>query len=123
MGCFVFSGQVCVATKRVYVHENIYEPFLKAMVDAASQMVIGKAESPSTTMGPMQNRMQYEKVKALVADSEAQGYKFALPPRPMASGKGFYLSPSLVDNPPPTSRIVLEEQFGTFAPQEVDGIR
>ncbi|KAJ5610224.1 hypothetical protein N7510_006943 [Penicillium lagena] len=110
-GCFVFSGQVCVATKRVYVHESIYKPFLEAMVDAASRMVVGEAGNPSTTMGPMQNKMQYEKVKELVADSEAQGYKFALPPQPMASGKGFYLSPSIVDNPPPTSRIVLEEQF------------
>ncbi|KAJ5190869.1 uncharacterized protein N7498_009854 [Penicillium cinerascens] len=115
-GCFVFSGQVCVATKRVYVHESIYEPFLKAMVDVASQIVVGKAESPSTTMGPMQNRMQYEKVQELMADCEAQGYKFALPPQPMASSKGFYLSPSIVDNPPPTSRIVLEEQFGPIVP-------
>ena len=104
------------------MHESIYEPFLKAMVDAASQIVVGKAESPSTTMGPMQNRMQYEKVKELVVDCEAQGYKFALLPQPMASSKGFYLSPSIVDNPPPTSRIVLEEQFGTSAPRAVDRI-
>ncbi|KAJ5857803.1 hypothetical protein N7455_008697 [Penicillium solitum] len=115
-GCFVFSGQVCVATKRVYVHERIYDAFLEAMVEAASQMVVGRAGNPSTTMGPMQNKMQYEKVKELVADSEAQGYKFALPPQPMASGKGFYLSPSIVNNPPPKSRIVLEEQFGPIVP-------
>ncbi|KAJ5520263.1 hypothetical protein N7463_000716 [Penicillium fimorum] len=115
-GCFVFSGQVCVATKRVYVHESIYDQFLEAMVDAASRMVVGQAGDPRTTMGPMQNEMQYEKVKELIADSEAEGYKFALPPQPIASGKGFYLSPSIIDNPPPNSRIVLEEQFGPIVP-------
>lgn len=111
-GCFVFSGQVCVATKRVYVHESIYEPFLEAMVDAASRIEVGKADNARTTMGPMQNKMQYEKVKDLVADSRFQGYHFALAPRPIASGNGYYLSPSIVDNPPSTARIVVEEQFG-----------
>lgn len=104
------------------MHERIYDAFLEAMVEAASQMVVGKAGNPSTTMGPMQNKMQYEKVKELVADCEAQGYKFALPPQPTASGQGFYLSPSIVDNPPPKSRIVLEEQFGTSAPRRIDRI-
>ncbi|KAL5364962.1 Aldehyde/histidinol dehydrogenase [Aspergillus floccosus] len=115
-GCCVFSGQVCVATKRVFVHESIYEPFLKAMVDAASGIEVGKADSPSTTMGPMQNEMQYKKVQELVADCQARGYKFALAPRPIASDKGYYLSPSIVDNPPPTARIVTEEQFGPIVP-------
>lgn len=113
MGCFVFCGQVCVATKRVYVHESIYEPFLKAMVDAVSQMEVGKADSPSTVLGPMQNKMQYDKVQDLVADTKAQGYKFALAPRAI-EGKGYYISPSIVDNPPPTARIVVEEQFGSL---------
>ncbi|CDM30624.1 hypothetical protein DTO013E5_2440 [Penicillium roqueforti] len=115
MGCFVFCGQVCVATKRVYVHESIYEPFLKAMVDAVSQMEVGKADSPSTVLGPMQNKMQYDKVQDLVADTKAQGYKFALAPRAI-EGKGYYISPSIVDNPPPTARIVVEEQFGPIVP-------
>ncbi|KAF9894979.1 hypothetical protein FE257_004603 [Aspergillus nanangensis] len=114
-GCFVFSGQVCVATKRVYVHESIYEPFLEAMVEATSQMTVGKADDPSTTMGPMQNHMQYTKVQELVADSHAQGYIFALPPQSI-EGKGYFLSPCIVDNPPPTSRIVMEEQFGPIVP-------
>lgn len=84
------------------------------MVDAASRIEVGKADTPSTTMGPMQNKMQYEKVLDLVADCKAQGYKFALAPRPITSDKGYYLSPSIVDNPPPTARIVVEEQFGSW---------
>ena len=65
-GSFIFSGQVCVAIKRVYVHEDIYENFLSAMVRAASALVVGKARDQSTTMGPMQNRMQFEKVRNIV---------------------------------------------------------
>lgn len=82
------------------------------MVDVASLIEVGKADAPSTTMGPMQNKMQYKKVQDLVADCKAQGYKFALAPCPIPFDKGYYLSPSIVRNPPPTARIVVEEQFG-----------
>lgn len=95
------------------MHESIYESFLKAMVNAASKMEVGKADSPSTTMGPMQNKMQYDKILDLVADCKAKGYKFALEPRSIASGNGYYISPSIVDNPPAKARIVVEEQFGS----------
>lgn len=105
-----------MATKRVFVHESIYEPFLQAMVDAASAIEVGQASSPGTTMGPMQNEMQLKKVQELVADCQAQGYKFALAPKAVASNRGFYLSPSIVDNPPATARIVREEQFGWYTP-------
>lgn len=113
-GSFIFSGQVCVAIKRVYVHEDIYENFLSAMVRAASALVVGKARDQSTTMGPMQNRMQFEKVKDIVNDCKDQGYRFALGPPSMSDTAGYYISPSIVDNPPPTARLVIEEQFGQY---------
>lgn len=113
-GSFVFSGQVCVAIKRVYVHEGIYEPFLEAMVKAASMIQVGNAKEEKTTMGPMQNEMQRQRVQELISDTESNGYKFALPPKPIDSGSGYFLSPSIVDNPPENSRIVTEEQFGAY---------
>lgn len=110
----MFSGQVCVAIKRVYVHEDIYQPFLDAMVKDASMIQIGEATNMSTTMGPMQNEMQRQRVQELIADSEANGYTFALPPRSIKSNSGYFLSPAIVDNPPENSRIVVEEQFGSY---------
>ncbi|KAJ5756418.1 hypothetical protein N7533_005961 [Penicillium manginii] len=84
-GCFVFSGQVCVAIKRVYVHENVYQPFLEAMVKAASTI-------------------QRQRVQELISDTEANGYTFALPPRPIESNSEYFLSPVIADNPPENSR-------------------
>ncbi|KAJ5983300.1 hypothetical protein N7481_005399 [Penicillium waksmanii] len=112
-GCFVFSGQVCVAIKRVYVHEDIYQPFLDAMVKAASMIQVGEATDKSTTMGPMQNEMQRQRVQELIADTEANDYTFALPPRSLESNSGYFLSPAIIDNPPENSRVVVEEQFGS----------
>lgn len=109
----MFSGQVCVAIKRVYVHEDIYQPFLDAMVKSASMIQVGEATNESTTMGPMQNEMQRQKVQELIADTEANGYTFALRPSAVKMDSGYYLSPAIIDNPPEDSRIVVEEQFGS----------
>ncbi|KAJ5241713.1 uncharacterized protein N7469_000040 [Penicillium citrinum] len=116
-GCLVFSGRACVAIKRVYVDEDIYQPFLNAMVKAASMIEVGKATDNSTTMGPMQNQMQRQRAQELVADAEVNGYTFALPSRSLKNQSGYLLSPAIVDNPPPEqSRIVVEEQFGPIIP-------
>ena len=66
---------MCVATKRVYVHESIYNSFLEAMVKALQSYTVGDAAEKATALGPVQNKMQYEYVKSLVDDSNQKGYK------------------------------------------------
>lgn len=112
MGCFGFTGQVCVATKRIYVHESIYEPFLKALVEATAKMTVGNAFETDTVLGPLQNKMQYDRVRGLLDDTYSRGYRFALSPGSAKTGGGYLMHPWIVDNPPEDSRIVVEEQFG-----------
>ena len=111
-GCFINSGQVCVATKRVYVHTDVYDEFVKAMAKAARKLSVGDASSESSDLGPIQNRAQYERVRDLYQDCTRAGFKFALGPHRNEGSKGFYVEPAIVDDPPETSRIVTEEPFG-----------
>lgn len=78
MDCFGFTGQVCVATKRIYVHESIFEPFLKALVETTDKTTVGSALDKDTVLGPLQNKMQYDPVKGLLNDTSSWGYRFAL---------------------------------------------
>ncbi|ODM22142.1 hypothetical protein SI65_02988 [Aspergillus cristatus] len=110
MGCFGFTGQVCVATKRIYVHESIYEPFLKALVEATAKMAVSNAFDKDTVLGPLQNKMQYDRVKSLLDDTSSRGYRFAPSPRSAETG-GYLMHPWIVENPPEDSKIVVEEQF------------
>ena len=116
MGSFFNSGQMCVATKRVYVHEKIYERFKEGMAAFTKNvLVVGPAEQQGTMVGPLQNKMQYEKVRGLVEEARRDGYDFVLGGEVGVnekSGKGFFITPSIVDNPPKDSRLVVEEQFG-----------
>ncbi|PSN74101.1 aldehyde dehydrogenase [Corynespora cassiicola Philippines] len=120
------TGQVCRCIKRIYVHEDIYAKFLKAMVKLTEEM------TAKQTLGPLQNKMQYERIKTYFADIEKEGWKVAVggdvAGDPRSGGKGYFLPPTIIDNPPDDSRIVVEEPFGPIVPvlsfrDEDDAIR
>ncbi|MCJ1419761.1 hypothetical protein MMC32_006117 [Xylographa parallela] len=120
LGCFFNTGQMCVCTKRVYVAEKIYDQFLAAMVRFTNGLKMGRPGEEGVMVGPVQNEMQFEKVKDFFKDSWENGHKFvAGGPEAREESekeKGFFLRPAIVDRPPVESRIVQEEQFGPIVP-------
>jgi aldehyde dehydrogenase (NAD+) len=110
------SGQICVAAKRVYVHDDIYEPFSEAMVKLARAAKVGNGMEKETTFGPLQNKQQYERVKNLISDSRTNGHKFLIGEDSSVPDKGYFVPLTILDNPPADSRIVREEQFGPVLP-------
>lgn len=107
--------------KRVYVHDKIYDSFLAAMVEfVGTNLKHGPAADTSTFVGPVQNSMQFAKVKELYEEAEAQEWDIALGGLKLVDdkkeGKGFLLPPTIIDNPAEDSRIVVEEPFGPILP-------
>ena len=116
MGAFLSSGQICVSSKRIYIHQSIYKPFVKAMIDFTSQIKVGHPDEEDVIIGPIQNSMQFKKVKELFEDSKRRGYKFAIGQNTVEESMGYYINPAIIDNPPDDSRIVTEEPFGPIVP-------
>lgn len=112
---FTNSGQVCIATKRAYVHNDIYDQFLEALANLAKAVPMGDGSQPGVALGPIQNRAQFERVRDLIEDSEAAGYRMVQGSAPQNSG-GYFTPITLVDNPDDDSRVVREEQFGPILP-------
>lgn len=110
------SGQVCFAAKRIYVHDDVYQPFADALVEIASQAKVGDGSEQGTDFGPVQNRQQYDRLRGLIADSRANGHSFLLGGDAETPDKGFFVPLTIIDNPPEDSRIVQEEQFGPVLP-------
>lgn len=110
------SGQWCIAIKRLYVHESLYDGFLKDFVAYAASKTVGDGMEPTTDLGPIQNKMQYEKLINLFADVKEQGYTVALGGEIDESKTGNIVPITIIDNPPKDSRIVNEEPFGPILP-------
>lgn len=112
---FANSAQFCVACKRLYIHEEIYDEVAEALVAYARNVTMGEWSGAGVELGPLQNRMQYDKVRELLDDSRVQGHKFLLggdvPHRP-----GYFIPVTLIDNPPEDARCVTEEAFGPVLP-------
>lgn len=113
---FQNNAQFCNATKRLYVHERVYDQVLKALVAYAKTVKMGNGAQSGTQLGPIQNRPQYEKVLEYIEDCKKQGYHFALGGEVDAKASGWFIPVTLVDNPPEDSRIVAEEPFGPILP-------
>ena len=109
------NGQICIATKRIYVHKDIYEPFKAAFVAYAKTVKVGDGTAEGTQLGPINNKAQYARVLELIKDAKDKGYKIALGGEQQA-GPGYFVPPTVIDNPPENSRIVQEEQFGPVVP-------
>lgn len=118
----VGSGQICMNIKRIYVHDKIYDEFLAAMIEfVRNNMPYGSTSDANTALGPVQNSMQYGKVKNLFEEAEKQKWTIALGGLKelgdkLEAQKGLILPPTIIDNPPESSRIVTEEPFGPILP-------
>jgi acyl-CoA reductase-like NAD-dependent aldehyde dehydrogenase len=118
MGAMYNSGQVCIATKRIYIHEDIYEPMVKAMGEFAKTLKVGQGDEEGVMLGPIQNEMQYERVKGFFEEGKGKGWKYAAGGTLRAMEKGYFITPTIVDNPPSDSRIIMEEPFGPIVPTQ-----
>lgn len=114
-GAFGNSGQICIATKRMYIHTDIYDAVAAELVAYARKLKLGDGAEQGTDLGPIQNRVQFERVKDLITDAKASGLTF-LTGGDVPPGPGFFVPVSIVDNPPEDSRVVVEEAFGPVLP-------
>ena len=112
---FVNSGQVCMAIKRIYAHESIYDELCDALVAEARKAKVGDGLDPATELGPIQNKMQYDKVVDMIKHTKDSGARF-LTGGEIPVGPGYFLPPTLVTDIADDSRLVQEEQFGPIVP-------
>ena len=111
---FQNSGQVCIAMKRLYVHESIYDEMCDELATIAKATVIGDGLEQGTQLGPLQNKMQFDKVREMIAEAGRDGKIIAggeVPDKP-----GYFIAPTIVRDVTDGARIVDEEQFGPVLP-------
>jgi len=113
---FTNAGQICVAAKRIYIHEDIYDELSAAIAAYAKTVKVGDGSEQGTGVGPIQNKKQFDRVCELIEDAKSNGYKFLVGGDVDPSGSGYYVPITILDNPPEDARIVAEEQFGPVMP-------
>jgi len=114
-GAFINMGQTCACAKRLYVHESLFEPTVQALKELAEAMPMGNGMNEGMVMGPIQNKMQYDKVVSLVESAKKAGANIVCGGAPKG-GPGYFYPLTLVTGLKDGDRLVDEEQFGPVLP-------
>lgn len=108
------AGQVCMAAKRIYVPRALADGLCDRLAALAQSAVVGDGMDPATQIGPIQNRMQFDKLRELCDDSVLHGK--VLTGGVVLNRPGYFISPMVVRDLPESARLVREEQFGPLIP-------
>lgn len=108
------AGQVCLAAKRIYVPRAKRGALLDALGELARAAIVGDGLDPRTQIGPIQNRMQYDRVLQLLEQSRGPAVSIVSGAIPQASG--YFVAPTIVSGLTDEAPLVAQEQFGPLMP-------
>ncbi|MEM6496219.1 MAG: aldehyde dehydrogenase family protein [Pseudomonadota bacterium] len=111
---FLNCGQVCLAIKRVYVHEDIYSDVCDALAKRAKAAVIGDGREDGVQFGPVQNKTQFDKIQTYLDSIKQKGAILA--GGQILDRAGYFVAPTIVADVNDGDSIVDEEQFGPILP-------
>jgi acyl-CoA reductase-like NAD-dependent aldehyde dehydrogenase len=113
---FLNCGQVCTSAERFYVHRDIYDEFVTALVAAAKALRIGNGLTP-VDVGPMASQAGRDRFESIVNRAIAQGAHVACGgKRPASQGQGWFYEPTVLTEVTANMDIVNDESFGPVAP-------
>jgi acyl-CoA reductase-like NAD-dependent aldehyde dehydrogenase len=108
------AGQICVAIKRLYVQDSIYDATCDALAALASAAVVGNGLDEATQIGPVQNKRQFDRVVGLIEDAKKHGR--VMTGGVAEGGRGYFIRPTIVRDITDGTQLVDEEQFGPVLP-------
>lgn len=75
VGSFLYQGQICMASSRIYVEQPVYDEFLTKFLVATQHLGMGDLRSPSTMIGPIIHERQRKRIKEHIQDATTKGAK------------------------------------------------
>lgn len=115
-GAFGLAGQVCMAIKRLYVHESIYEQLVEMMSELARHAKVGNGFEEGVEIGPLQNRKQFEQVLEFIEHTKGvPGVRITTGGHAL-DRPGYFIAPTVVAGISEGTRLVDEEPFGPILP-------
>ncbi len=113
-GSFYNAGQSCCGIERIYVHRDVYAPFLEAFAAEAHRLVLGDPRETTTTLGPVVRVRSAEGIQAQIDAAVAAGARPLLDAaRFEGTARGLpFMAPQALIDVDHSMEIMSEETFG-----------
>ncbi|KAL9092441.1 MAG: hypothetical protein Q9159_000788 [Coniocarpon cinnabarinum] len=113
LGALYNSGQVCTSTARIYVERPIYDRFLDDFVKYSKEIgKVGPQFASDTFQGPQVSKTQRDNVQSYIEQGKTSGARLMSTDLAVPEGDGYYISPVIFADVPPSASIITEEVFG-----------
>ena len=113
---YLNAGQICTSAERFYVHEDVYDDFVDAMVEYTRSLRLGDPLDAATDVGPLVSARQREKVTAQVEAAVSAGAEVLVGGGDGGRSTGYFFAPAVVAGAPAETELLREETFGPVAP-------
>ena len=113
-GRFENCGQICIAAKRIFVHQKIYSQFLEKFTEEAQALRVGNPLDSQTQMGPLVSKGQLRVLEIQVKDAISKGAQLLCGGKKLP-GKGYFYAPTVLTGLTDDMLVAREETFGPVA--------
>jgi glyceraldehyde-3-phosphate dehydrogenase (NADP+) len=107
VGAFAYSGQVCISVQRMFVHEDVWDPFMARFTEAARALKVGDPADTTTDVGPMVDGAAARRTQDWVDEAKALGGKVLLG----GTADGNFFAPTILTDVPVHAKVCSNEAF------------
>lgn len=113
-GAYLYAGQICISTQRIFVHESLYDAFEAALIDSIKALPVGDPQKDDTLVGPVIDAGHRDRILAWIKEAEDAGAK-VLCGGELLSEEHNLVAPTLLSNTEDSMKVSCEEVFGPVA--------
>jgi acyl-CoA reductase-like NAD-dependent aldehyde dehydrogenase len=107
VGAYTYAGQVCISVQRIYVHDQVWDPFMERLRAGAQALKVGDPLDPTTEVGPMVDANAASRTQRWVDEAVALGGKIVLG----GKASGNFFEPTILTDVPLSAQVCSNEAF------------
>jgi acyl-CoA reductase-like NAD-dependent aldehyde dehydrogenase len=107
VGAYTYAGQVCISVQRIYVHDQVWDPFMERFRAGAQALKVGDPLDPTTEVGPMVDANAASRTQRWVDEAVALGGKIVLG----GKASGNFFEPTILTDVPLSAQVCSNEAF------------
>jgi glyceraldehyde-3-phosphate dehydrogenase (NADP+) len=113
-GAYLYSGQICISTQRIFVVETVYDRFKTLLVEKIAKLKVGDPSDEQVVVGPLIDRIHLERIEAWVNEAVSSGATILCGGKVVNREQNLY-APTLIEGAARDCKVVAEEVFGPLA--------
>lgn len=114
VGAYLYAGQICISTQRIFVHQKIYKKFTDLLITAIKNLKVGDPNDKETLVGPVIDNGHLNRVSDWVNEAVANGATVLTGGKVISERHNIY-APTLLSDTDTSMKVNCAEVFGPIA--------